>query len=191
MQLQLHIALVDEGSPSFASRVLIDLLGDKPGRWDEPPLEAPLQELSRSELAIALLTFFPAPWTPAALARVLSEFRADGHRETSEGGWMWGSDPDFTATRRSQGGWEIERHQDGSANLDIILDTDDDLILLWMSDFRDRHAGFHQTLVRHGAADEFAGPARAVRAAQAADTAYPYLQNWRREREEFLDVDGA
>ncbi|MEU8895710.1 hypothetical protein [Nocardia sp. NPDC048505] len=185
MQLQLHIALVDEGSPSFASRVLIDLLGDKPGRWDAATLDAHPRDLSRSELSIALCTFFPAPWTPAALAGALAKFRTDGHRETPGGGWTWGSEPEFVATPRSGGGWEIERRQSGSAAPVMTLDADDDLVMLWMSHFRDRHAGFHQTLVRQGA-DEFAEPARAVRAAHAVDTSYPYLQSWRYEREEFL-----
>ncbi|MEV0248791.1 hypothetical protein AB0H76_19470 [Nocardia sp. NPDC050712] len=72
----------------------------------------------------------------------------------------------------------------------MVLDTDDDLVLLWMVHFRDRHAGYHRTLVSQGAADEFAAPARAVRAAHAARAATSFVQSWRHQREAFLDAEG-
>jgi hypothetical protein len=174
--LQLHVALADEGAPSLAAKVLAEVLGQQ-GQG---------AELSPLELTVALATFFPAPWTPAALAAVLAQRGRFGPRETGDGGWNWEYDPDFTALPRPGGGWEVERHERGTRRPYATLEHEDDLVLMWMDHSHSRFAYPYGWRADEGAAEALAEPARAVRRAHAADTAKPYLANWRAEREQYL-----
>ncbi|WP_143034784.1 hypothetical protein [Glycomyces sambucus] len=177
--LQLHVALADEGAPSLAAKVLAEALAQQGQGPDLGPVE----------LTAALATFFPAPWTPAALAAVLGARDRFGPRELAGGAWNWQYDPDFTAVPRAGGGWEVERHERGSRRPFATLEREGDLVLMWMDHYHSRFAYPYAWRVEDGTAEALAGPARAVRAAHAADTAKPYLANWRAERERFLAED--
>ncbi|RRR96901.1 hypothetical protein [Glycomyces terrestris] len=174
--LQLHVALVDDGGPSLAAKVLSETLA----RQGQGP------DLSPLELTVALATFFPAPWTPAALAAVLAARERFGPREL-EGVWNWEFDPDFTAVPRAGGGWEVERHERGSRRPWASLEHEGDLVLMWMDHYRTTSAYPYGWRADEGAGEALAESARAVRLAHAADAAKPYLANWRAERERFLE----
>ncbi|WP_035702099.1 hypothetical protein, partial [Glycomyces tenuis] len=108
--LALHVALIDDGAPSLSTKILCELLGRS---WPQKPVES--GDLTRLELQVSLASFFPAPWTPAALSQALTGLgRQDVPRGYDTGKWDWGYDPDFTATPLAAGGWEIERHERGS-----------------------------------------------------------------------------
>lgn len=175
--LQLHVALTDEGAPSLAAKVLAEALG-RQGQG---------AELTPLELTVALSTFFPAPWTPAALAAALATRDRFGPRDLGDGSWNWQYDPDFTAVPRPGGGWEVERHERGSRRAYASLEHEGDLVLMWMDHYQTRFAYPYAWRADERAAAALAEPARAVRRAHAADTAKPYLANWRAEREQYLE----
>ncbi|PRY54772.1 hypothetical protein [Glycomyces artemisiae] len=183
--LQLHVALVDDGAPSLAAKVLAEALGSgRRGPGGGGPDLTPL------ELTVALATYFPAPWTPAALAAVLAD-RHGAPRDLGDGSWNWGYDPDFTAVPREGGGWEVERHERGSRRPFATLERDGDLVLMWMDHVRTSFAYPYGWRAEAAVADALAEPVRAVRRAHAADAGRPYLVNWRAERERFLDEGRA
>ncbi|SDE13488.1 hypothetical protein [Glycomyces harbinensis] len=173
--LQLHVALVDDGAPSLAAKVLGEALAGQGQGAD----------LTRTELDAALSTYFPAPWTPAALAAVLAAHDRFPPREQG-GRWNWHYDPDFTATPREEGGWEIESHERGSRRVEMVLESHDDLVLLWMDHFHKHFLYPYGWRLDEPELNAFAAAAKAVRTAHAADAAKPYLRNWRTEREAAL-----
>lgn len=176
--LQLHVALVDDGPPSRAAKVLGGLLAAREQGADLTPLE----------LTAAMATYFPAPWTPEALAAALAAGRLDAPRALEGGRWSCFHDPDFTASPRKGGGWEVERHERGSRRVWAVLESHDDLVLMWMDHFHGHFPHPYGWRVDEPDLETFAAAARAVRAAHAADTGMPYLANWRAEREAALDA---
>lgn len=176
--LRLYVALIDDGEPSLSTKVLCEVL-ERP--WPRTPPES--GDLTRLELQVSLATFFPAPWTPAALAQALPGLgRQDTPRALDGGAWNWGYDPDFTARPVAEGGWEIERHERGSRTT-ATLAADGDLALLWMADFSTRHSYPFGYSVEEAEARTLAPAVAAVREAHAVDTAYPYMANWRERRD--------
>jgi hypothetical protein len=179
--LTLYVALVDEGAPSLSTKVLCEALERS---WPQPPADP--GELTRLELQVSLATFFPAPWTPASLARALTGLgRRDAPTGDDRKGWKWGYDPDFTARRLDSGGWEIERHERGGRTA-RTLESEGDLVLLWMDHFSNRHPFPFGYRFDEDAAGTLAAAAAAARGAHAVDTAYPYLKQWREQREEIV-----
>ncbi len=174
--LQLHVALVDDGGPSLAAKVLSAALTPSGERSSLP---------TALELQAALGTCFPVPWTPAALAGSLSGVGRHAPRPLSGGRWSWDFDPEFTAVPREGGGWVVERHERGSVT-EETLEHDGDLVLVWMDHFSERHSYPYGWRVEDADAAALAEGARAARERHAADTRYPYLARWRAEREDYL-----
>ncbi|MDR6689354.1 hypothetical protein J2X55_000253 [Microbacterium sp. 1154] len=181
LSLQTFIALLDEAEPAPTTVALLAALAAEMPR-DDAEVSALLSPLA---LGVSLSTFFPAPWTPKTLAAALAPLGAFTPRY-GWGSWGWGGDPDYRATVH-RGGWSIERHERGSRTR-ATLAHDGDLVLLWMDMFRNRFpypiAHMPSTLAESPAA--LAAAARATRGAHAANTAMPYLQSWRAERDRVL-----
>lgn len=180
--LQTFLLLLDQGEPSAATIALAAALE---AELTQAPREAPTR-LSPLALRVSLSTFFPAPWTPEALAVALNGF-GYGTPVRARGGWSWGGDPDYAA-RPTRRGWEIERHERGSRTR-ATLPHEDDLVLLWMDMFRNRfpYPIAHVADPAAPAPGSLADAARATLAAHATNVAMPYLQNWIRERDEARD----
>ncbi len=181
--LQTFLLLLDRDEPSAATIALTAAL-----EADLPRTATALPErLSPFALRVSMSTFFPAPWTPEALALALDGF-GYGTPVRGRGGWSWGGDPDYAA-RLTRQGWQIERHERGSRSR-ATLPHEGDLVLLWMDMFRNRFP-YPIAHVRDPAVPgpgSLAEAARATLAAHATNAAMPYLQNWIREREEARDA---
>jgi hypothetical protein len=175
--LQTFVLLLDAGDPSAATIALAAALeAELPRAATEAPRLSPLT------LGVSMSTFFPAPWTPEALALAL-DGSGYGTPIRTRGGWSWGGDPDYTATR-GRPGWQIERQERGSRTYATLPD-DGDLVLLWMDMFRGR---FPYPIAHTPAGsvlppEALAAAARATLAAHSVNVAMPYLQGWRRERD--------
>jgi len=176
--LQTFLLLPDGAGPAATTIALAAALdAELPRRGAETS-----SVLSPLALGVSLSTFFPAPWTPEALARALN----GGGYGTPTGGrgrWAWGGDPDYAATE-TRGGWQIRRHERGAVETATLAHRDD-LVLLWMDMFRNR---FPYPIAHTPAADAatpeaLAEAARATVAAHDANVAMPYLENWRTERD--------
>ncbi|MCC3765311.1 hypothetical protein K3N28_19815 [Glycomyces sp. TRM65418] len=174
--LQLHVALVDEGT-SLAAKILGAALTTR------GPVSPQLTAL---ELEAAMATFFPAPWTPAVFAETLGRFHSHAPRALSDGRWSWDVDPVFTASPREPQGWVIERNERGGISTQE-LESDGDLVLLWMEHFHLWHPFPYAWRVDEADMRSLAPAARAAREVHAHDAALPYLANWRAEREAALD----
>lgn len=180
--LQTFLLLLDRGEPSAATIALAAALEAELPRTSR---EGPTR-LSPLALRVSMSTFFPAPWTPEALASALDGF---GHGVPVPGrsGWIWGGDPDYAA-RLTRQGWEIERHERGARSR-ATLTHEGDLVLLWMDMFRNRfpYPIAHVVDPAAPAPGSLADAARATLAAHATNVAMPYLQNWTRERDRARD----
>ncbi|GAA3650582.1 hypothetical protein [Microbacterium marinilacus] len=179
-KLQLHLALVDGGAPSL-STVALSLALERPRRR---PDDRDTQWLTPLELSVSLTSWFPAPWTPDALARSLRP-RSGAPTRGSAGEWRWLDDPDFLAAPDGGAGWRIVRSERGTRTPEGLVD-DRDLVVLWMAHFRGKFA----FPLGHGRdADEvrrLAVASAAVVEADEKDAAYPYRSSWRDERDAAL-----
>ena len=175
--LQTFVLLLDTGDPSA---VTIALAATLEAELPRAATDAP--RLSALALSVSLSTFVPAPWTPEALALAL-DGSGYGTPVRGRGGWSWGGDPDYTATR-VRPGWRIERHERGSRT-HATLPDDGDLTLLWMDMFRSRfpYPIAHTPVSSVPPPEALAAAARATLAAHSANVAMPYLQSWREERD--------
>ncbi|OZD39941.1 hypothetical protein CH252_29725 [Rhodococcus sp. 06-1477-1B] len=184
LSLQTFIALLDEGEPAPATIALLAALAAEIPR-DDAGVSTQLSPLA---LDVSLSTFFPAPWTPKALAAALA-VRGPFAPRGGWGSWAWGGDPDYRAVAH-RSGWSIERHERGSRTR-ATLAHEGDLVLLWMDMFRNRfpYPIAHMPSTGAESPAALAAAARATRDAHAANTAMPYLQNWREERDRAL-ADG-
>ncbi|THV40940.1 hypothetical protein [Glycomyces buryatensis] len=124
--LQLHVALIDNLGQALSSKMLSNAL---------EPTGPRSMKLTRLELEVAMATFFPAPWTPGALSDALHVFNRSAPNTYGGGKWIWESDPHFIAEPRSPQGWEVERGERGRSSPELTLETDSDLVLLWMTHF--------------------------------------------------------
>ncbi|WZH38462.1 MAG: hypothetical protein PIR02_07270 [Microbacterium enclense] len=176
--LQTFVLLLDQGEPSAVTIALAAALeAELPQTSHEVPAR-----LSPLALRVSMSTFFPAPWTPEALALALEGF-GYGVPVRGRGGWAWGGDPDYAATPTRQG-WEIERHERGSRTR-ASLTHPGDLVLLWMDMFRNRfpYPIAHMPAASVPMPEALAAAARATLTAHATNVAMPYLQSWRDERD--------
>lgn len=179
--LQTFVLLLDAGDPSAATIALAAALeAELPRAATQAPRLSPLA------FGVSLSTFFPAPWTPEALALAL-DGSGYGTPVRSRGGWSWGGDPDYTATR-VRPGWRIERQERGSRTYATLPD-DGDLVLLWMDMFRGRfpYPIAHMPVVSVPPPEALAAAARATLTAHSVNVAMPYLQTWRSERDRARD----
>ncbi|MFC8191232.1 hypothetical protein ACFUMH_06150 [Cellulomonas sp. NPDC057328] len=145
-------------------------------RWqqgDHPVQPSPLA------MRIAVRTFFPAPWTPRALADSLRATGVLGTEwvEAGEGRVHWGSDPTFRAERRADGTWHVTRSERGSTRVYADLPGDDDLVLMLQA----HHVVFGFPLGHR--TDDVPVDALVRAATQGADSwtrhsALPYVATW-------------
>ncbi|MFT2749360.1 hypothetical protein ACMT9U_07260 [Clavibacter sp. Sh2036] len=133
---------------------------------------------------MSLTSWFPAPWTPEALADALVDVPYGGPTRT-RGGWRWMGDPDFTAVPADGGGWTVTRHERGMFDT-VHLADDRDLVVLWLSHHRGTRG--YPVAHSHDAADAVAlAPASlAVIRSDAVDAEYAYRTIWRDERDRAL-----
>ena len=178
--LQTHLALVDGGGPELPTVALAVAL-ERP-RFPAPGSDP--RRLTPFELSVSLTSWFPAPWTPDALADALVDAPYGGPRRTRDG-WRWMGDPDFAATPARDGGWTVTRHERGDVETAHLAD-DRDLVVLWLSHHRGRFG--YPLAHAHDDADVAAlAPASlAVIRSDAVDAAFPYRATWREERDRAL-----
>lgn len=182
-KLQLHLALLDDGGPSLSTVTLSLALERRRGAGADAEDGWP----TRLELHASLTSWFPAPWTPTVLARVLGRAGTGTPQQDRHGTWRWFDDPDFSAAPHPDGSWTVTRHERGARET-AHLASDRDLIVLWLAHFRGR---FAFPLAHHREAGDLAALAPAVQAVIAADerdAAAPYRATWRAERKAALDA---
>ncbi len=200
-KLQLHLALIDgparggadgdadaaadgraDGGPDAGGLTLptIALSVALDRRWRRPTADDDPRWLTPLELSVSLTTWFPAPWTPTALAAALHGL-PDAPTSAARGAWDWLHDPEFFAKQTTDGGWKVQRHERGSVSTEQIA-SDRDLVVLWMSHFREKF-GF-PLAGRYDDAElaDLAAASLAVLDADAKDAAYPYRESWRADR---------
>lgn len=182
--LQLHLAFLDGGSPSLPT-IALSLALERP-RY--PTEETDVRWLTPLELAVSLTTWFPAPWSPAALAETLVRTEQDAPVHTSGGSWHWLYDPDFTAVPKPDGSWDVTRHERGSHRTESLA-SDRDLVVFWIHIFRKKFV-FPLANRRDSAELAALAPASlAVMKADEQDAAYPYRESWREDRAAALGPD--
>ncbi|WP_146070280.1 hypothetical protein [Arthrobacter sp. GMC3] len=179
--LQLHLALLDVGGPALPTVALSAAINQMHYRNDD---FSPW--LTSLELSVSLDTWFPAPWTPEALAASLENAGRDAPKMT-RGRWSWDSDPVFSAEQISGGAWKISRNERGSVAT-ARLDGDRNLVVLLMDYYRTRFVlpwgvGY-QGDDRDAAA--LAPATLAVLQADIEDARYPYRAAWLEKRSAFL-----
>ena len=178
--LQTHLTLLDTGAPTLSTTALSLALDHASadadtdaGRW-----------LTPLELATALTSWFPAPWTPSTLAETLGRVHHQPptpHRT----GWEWSYDPQFRAAPNPRGGWTVTRHERGDVDTEQLA-SDRDLVVLWLDHFREKFA-FPLAHVRDAADTATLAPATlAVLRADERDAAHAYRATWRAERDAAL-----
>ncbi len=146
--LQTHLALVDGGGPELPTVALAVAL-ERP-RFPTPGSDP--RRLTPLELSVSLTSWFPAPWTPEALADALVDAPYGGPGRTRDG-WRWMGDPDFAAAPARGGGWTVTRHERGDVDTTHLAD-DRDLVVLWLSHHRGRYG--YPLAHAHDDADVFA-----------------------------------
>ncbi|BDZ49335.1 hypothetical protein GCM10025867_15760 [Frondihabitans sucicola] len=140
--------------------------------------------LSELELSIALTSWFPAPWTPAALAQSLARVHQDAP-VLQDRAWAWLSDPDFAAEPNPAGGWIVTRSERGDRET-AHLTSDHRLTVMWQDHFRGK---FAFPLAHSVDPEDVAALAAASLAAQEfdeRDADYSYRTSWRATRDEAL-----
>ncbi|MFB8003486.1 hypothetical protein [Nocardia sp. NPDC056000] len=176
--LQLHIALIDDGAPTFSTKVLNDLLDRSlvEGWWE---FGDPLDPLI---LQVCMTTFFPVPWTPLQFAKVLNstgEYNAPvAHRGDV---WHWEFDPSYIATPRQSGGWEVEVRNRGTSTVETLA-GDGDLVLLWMEHYRNQFAHPASQAVERADIQALLPAVAAIQEVHVIDTARTYPTGWRSYR---------
>lgn len=177
--LQTHLLLVDDGGPSLGTIALSVALERRGAVSDEEP-----RWLTPLELSASLTSWFPAPWTPALLARTLERSHGAPFAPTP-GTWTWQQDPSFHAKPHPDGGWTVIRSERGHEE-DAHLASDRDLVVLWMAHFRKRFAFPMAHVTNPDDIAAVAAASRVVIDVDARDAAYPYRDSWRAERDTVL-----
>ncbi|WP_188893188.1 hypothetical protein [Microlunatus endophyticus] len=179
--LQLHLALLDGGSPALSTVALSAALdhaaagaADQSWGW-----------LTAVELSVSLTSWFPAPWTPESLARTLSRHHRDAPAPTRWAAWAWLGDPSFSAMPGADGSWTVVRSERGNEET-ARLPGDRALVVLWMDHFRDKYGFPLAHAVDPADVAELAPASLAVISADAADAAFAYRASWRDQRDEAL-----
>lgn len=173
-----HVQMLDDG-PDVVTRALVDALLSASGQGEQ---------LSRLEFDVAVSTYFPAPWTPEAFASALDLHRPESDNPRLRGQtWRWHYDPQFEASPRPGGGWDITRNERGRIDRSSLA-HDGDLVLEWMDVFTVRHHHIDFGDDRRDFVMKSLAPAvAAVRASDRAEQAYPVYEFWREHLREALN----
>ncbi|WP_448221389.1 hypothetical protein [Gordonia iterans] len=183
--LCLHLALSDDGGPSWSTVVLNAVIADGQGPASD------FRHLDAAEMTASMLSRFPAPWTPTSLAAQLQNTpgSANRHSPLRDGsGWHWLADPDYTAIPLNDGGWGITKHERGSFHY-FRLAHHDDLIPLWMSHFTSRFSFPYGCNVEPADLSALAPAVRGLRHSLDRIRESPYLRIWRQQQEDALRDD--
>ena len=135
---------------------------------------------SRLVLTLAMVTYFPAPWTPGGLNDVVQQVMDPDvpHRPANPGTVGWGGDPGFHAVRGNAGDWTVTSSERGTDTLVGRFAGDDDMVLYRMSFARSHPMPFGWGWDRsHQEGLERA--ATAARTAWSPHAELPYLSQWR------------
>jgi len=183
--LQLHLALLDPGNPTLTTIALNGALEAR----RRPPSEEELW-LSPLELSASLTSWFPAPWTPDALAATLAQVfdgaEARWYPSRVGSAWRWSDDPDFWAEPDGEG-WNVVRHERGSRET-TRLANDRELVVMWLDHLRARFPFPLGHGVDEADLRALAPASAAVSAADERDARYPYRTNWLDARAAALDA---
>ena len=181
IELAVYLAALGDDSPvapsTFVLLAVLDL--------DFPQKTGAVQALpSPAALEVALMTYFPAPWTPHGLNDIIPDvfgpdmpYYGDPPGRSHPHSFGWGYDPAFDAVRDRHGHWTVTFFERGSSEIAARLDSDDDMALYRMT-FRRGHPlpfgwGFNETRL-----PELDAAATAAREAWAVHAKLPYLVNW-------------
>ncbi len=160
--------------PTFALLSTVQQELDK--NWALPfdPLPSP------QILTVAMVTYFPAPWTPHGLNEVAYDVFVPDHwpQRTTPGHLGWNSDPYFSATRSDAGEWEVTASERGNDRVAGRFSTDDDMVLYRMSFARGHPMPFGYEWDTSNV-DALARAADTARAAWSRHAPLPYISNWR------------
>lgn len=177
--LQLHLALIDGGSPSVPTIALSAALT---APWQSPAGSARLTDLER---LVSFSTWFPAPWTLDTLAQTLADpgspFAPSRHGER----WSWGGDPSFVATPDLTGGWSVTRQERMTCETSRVA-SDRDLVLLWIAQHRVKYVPPIGVVYDENDIFDLAPASRPVLAADEVDAAYPYRTTWVEHRDHLM-----
>lgn len=140
--------------------------------FDPPP--------SPQVLTLAMVTYFPAPWTAAGLNEVIGQVltRDNPPRHVLPGKVSWGFDPRFTAARGAAGDWEVTASERGTDRLVGRFADENDLVLCRMSFARSHPMPFGWSWDDSNMT-ALDGAAAATRGAWATHAQLPYLEIWR------------
>lgn len=179
--LQLHLALIDSGSPTLSTVALSTALDHDAAGTDDDSWHW----LTALEVSVSLTSWFPAPWTPESLARTLSRHHRDAPAPTRWAAWEWLGDPSFSAVPGADGTWTVVRSERGDEETGQ-LPGDRALVVLWMDHFREKYGFPLAHVVDPADVAELAPAALAVISADATDAAFPYRASWRDQRDQAL-----
>ena len=125
-------------------------------------------------LTLAMVTYFPAPWTVDVLSDVIHQVLEpdDPRARSTPGSVSWGMDPHYTATRSAAGEWEVNQEERGTRQLAGHFANDDDMVLYRLSFARSHPMPFGWSWDR-SEVDSLAPAAEAARAAWAPHAELP------------------
>ena len=178
----------EDDAPTMDAYALSGLI-DPRTRGTASPSSADWRHLSGEVLLVALRTYFPAPWSPEGLTDAVGIALPQEHARTHRGRILWGADPEFSAERRSDGGWRVLRSERGTVTDFAEPSTDDDMVLLLEREWQGRLPYPYGWGRRDSAIESALWPlVEPTLAVWREHARLPYIQNWlKRVRE--LDSD--
>lgn len=165
------------GGQHLQDVLLAGLVSEQVSQWrvDTPPFP------SQTVLRIALRLFFPAPWTPAGLVSAWNAVLGESmHWSIGRDHLGYRSDPDFHATRASDGSWTTEFIERGRPRPDAVLPDDGMMVLYLMEHLSDGLP--YPYAYRDTGSERVAPGARAAVAAWARQRTFPVYQRWNAEQ---------
>lgn len=183
-QLALHLASLDGESVSLATFTLVSVFEGAHGRAYERVTSSDV-DLPFLVLQTALLSGFPAPWTPQGVLTALEAGDRWGSTPPSRATTLrWGYDPFYSATRDATGLWTLERSERGTTRVEWTGRSDDEFVRALLDEQRRNPFPYGWR------SDDLPGHGEIVRAAvgrrerwDAGAGRLPYLQNWIAERD--------
>ena len=190
-QLSVHLAALDRDRVTLSTFTLLTVLEGihgsirrtRPDRPDLSPVHLPA-----SVLRIALLSGFPAPWTPQGLHTALAAGDEWSRAEPSTATvFREGSDPIITSTRSATGLWTVTSSERGTTRVTHDGLDDDAYVQKLLDDVRGHPYPYGWK------SDDLVGLDDVVRGAQGARDRWesgagrlPYLTRWIDQRDDVL-----
>jgi len=184
-QLAVHVAALDGPRVTLSTFALLSVLEGAHDFHRGRPASAESVRLPRAVLQIAVLTRFPAPWTPQGL-HTASRAGDDWAIAvpTAETEFHDGTDPVISATRAADGRWTVTQFERGTTTV-LHADLDDDAYVQVLLDDRRGHP--YPYGWRSDDLPGFTDVARSATATRdawdAGDGRLPYLTNWITQRD--------